>query len=134
MLILQRQRILFSAYRADQYADAEGFMASLGVVFEQYPDDVIVYVTDPRTGIQRTSTFPPSIAEIVAACDARVAWLRRMERYRNWGKSNVQVLDSPREKRPTYDELIAKYGPKFGLDSNGGNIEATTGSVVSLNE
>jgi hypothetical protein len=109
-------------------------MASVGLVLEQYPDDVIMYVTDPRTGIQRTSTFPPSIAEIVAACDARVEWLNRRERYRNWGKDNVQVLESPREKRPTYDELIAKYGPNFGLDPNGENIRATTGSVVSPDE
>src|SRR6266436_1572594 len=50
-LILRCQRILFSAYRADQYADPDGFMVSMGMVLEQYPDDVIVYITDPRTGV-----------------------------------------------------------------------------------
>src|SRR5216684_3461108 len=66
-LILQCQRMLFCAYRADQYAD-----------------EIVVYVTDPRTGVQRGSVFPPTIAEVVRACDAHNAELQRIERYRNW--------------------------------------------------
>lgn len=93
-------------------------MASLGMVFGQYPDDVVEYITSPLTGIQRGKTFPPSIAEIVAACDARMADMARANRYRNWGKSNLDALaiEGPKpEDRPTYDDLKAKYGENFGL-------------------
>lgn len=116
-LILQRQRILFSAFRADQYADPDGFLMSLGLVLEQYPDDVIVWVTDPRTGVQRGLKFPPTISEVVEACDNRAAELARHERYRNWGKGNEGPrLGPPTEKRLTADELKAKYGgPDWGL-------------------
>lgn len=109
--------MLYSAYRTDQYADPEGFMASLGLVFSQYPDDVIVYVTDPRTGVQRGKVFPPSIAEIVAACDARLADKERMRRYMNWGKNDpTPLLEGPKnEDRPTYDGLKAKYGDNWGI-------------------
>src|SRR5262245_36528057 len=68
-LILRCQKVLFSAYRADQYADPETFMASLGAVLEGFPDEVIIYVTDPRTGIQRRSKWPPTISEVITACE-----------------------------------------------------------------
>jgi hypothetical protein len=93
-------------------------MASLGMVFEQYPSDVVEYVTDPRTGIQRNKTFPPSIAEIVAACDGHMAFLHRKQRFENWGKDNEQpaLLEAPRETRPSYAELKAKYGQNWGIE------------------
>lgn len=113
------QRVLFSAYRTDQYADPDGFLTSLGAVLEQYPNEVIVYVTDPRTGIQRGQKFPPTIAEIVAACDGRVSDLRRQDRFRNWGKPDEEtpLLDGPREKRMTLEEMKARYGENWGMTS-----------------
>lgn len=114
-LILQRQRILFSAFRADQYSDPEGYLMSLGLVLEQYPDQVIVYISDPRTGVQRHLKWPPTISEIVEACDARAAELKRNERLRNWGKNEPLMLEAPRENRPTLEEMKAKYGDNWGL-------------------
>lgn len=117
-LILRCQRILFSAYRTDQYADPDGFLTSLGAVLEQYPNEVVIYVTDPRTGVQRDSKFPPTISEIVEACDGRVADLQRHDRFRNWGKKDEpELLEAPREKRLTLEELKAKYGPNWGMKS-----------------
>ena len=118
-LILQRQRILFSAFRSDQYSDPEGYLASLGMVLEQYPDDVIVYITDPRTGVQRACRWPPTISEIVEACDRRMQDQARTKRLQNWGKNEVPQLEPPREDRPTYEGLKAKYGDDFGLDPAG---------------
>ena len=77
-LILRCQKILFAAYRADQYADPEGFMVSLGAVLEGFPERVITYVTDPRTGIQRRSKWPPTISELVDACEEHQDYLRRI--------------------------------------------------------
>jgi hypothetical protein len=108
--------MLFSAYRADQYADPDGFMTSLGMVLEQYSDEVVLYVTNPRTGVQRRSVWPPSIAEVVSACDARHAELHRRKRYENWGRNNNQQLEGPKLKRPSHEELIEKFGQNFGLD------------------
>ena len=77
-LILRCQKILFSAYRADQYADAEGFITSLGAVLEQFPDEVITYISDPRTGIQRRSKWPPTISEVIDACEDHQGHLARV--------------------------------------------------------
>jgi hypothetical protein len=127
-LILRCQRILFAAYRTDQYADPDGFVTSLGAVFEQYPNEVLTYVTDPRTGVQRGSVFPPTIAEIVRACDARLGELAQRRRYQNWGKSESRLAIEDKSTRPTYDDLIAKYGKNFGLGAV--EEEARTAAAV----
>jgi len=44
-------------------------MVSLGAVLEQFPDEVVTYVTDPRTGIQRRSKWPPTLSEVIEACE-----------------------------------------------------------------
>jgi hypothetical protein len=49
-------------------------------VLERYPDDIIIDVTNPATGIQRQCKFPPSIAEIVEACDSHIARAERLRR------------------------------------------------------
>jgi hypothetical protein len=108
--------ILFSAYRLDQYSDPEGFKTNIGLVLEQYPIDTIKFVTDPGTGIQRRCTFPPSVKEVVDACDSHLNHLANVDRFKNWGKRDVALLEAPREDKPTLDELKAKYGPSWGLN------------------
>jgi hypothetical protein len=111
-LILERSKILFSAYRADQYANEEGFMASVAMVLGQYSDDVIVFITDPRTGVQRHSKWPPTIAEIIEACDKRMQHIAKLGPRK---KAEPLALGPPNEERPTLDELKAKYGDNWGL-------------------
>lgn len=115
MLLLRCQRMLFSAYRADQYSDPEGYMASLGMVLEQYPDDVVIYITDPRTGIQRRCKWPPAISEIVEACDQHNQYLNRIEGFKNWCKKPKPIEGPNSEERPTLEQLHAKYGKDWGM-------------------
>jgi hypothetical protein len=70
-------------------------VTSLIIILAQYPDDVIDYVTDPRTGIQRRCKFPPTIAEIIEACDARMQDIAKRERFKNWGKRDEPVAIGP---------------------------------------
>jgi hypothetical protein len=79
---LRCQLAVFSAYRIDQYAEPDSFKTSLGAVLEQYPDEVITYVCDPRTGIQRRNKFPPTISELVEACDEHREFLAKMRKSR----------------------------------------------------
>lgn len=109
--------MIFSAYRTDQYPDPDGYMVSLGAVLEQYPDDVVLYVSDPRTGIQRDSKWPPTINEIVTALDSRASDLKWKKRFENWGQNELLMIEPPREERLSLDELKAKYGENWGLTS-----------------
>jgi hypothetical protein len=110
--------MLFSSYRKDQYDDPDSFMLQLGMVLEQYPDEVCRFVTDPRTGIQRRIKWPPTISEIVEACDEHAGHLARVQRFENWGRGNELLLEGPKQAQPTREELIEKYGPNFGLEGN----------------
>lgn len=56
---------VLSSYRKDDFADPEGYGVQLAMVLERHDDKVIEMVTSPAVGIQRTSKFPPSIAEMV---------------------------------------------------------------------
>lgn len=108
---------MFSSYRKDQYDDPDSFMVQLGMVLEQYPDEVCRFVTDPRTGIQRRIKWPPTISEIVEACDAHAGHLKRVERFQNWGRSNL-MLEGPKQAKPTQAELKEKYGPNYGMEGS----------------
>ncbi len=61
--------MIFSAYRRDDFADPDTFVLQLGIVLERYPDDVIGELSHPLSGIQRRLKKPPSIADIVEACE-----------------------------------------------------------------
>lgn len=79
--IVSRQiQLLFSAYRRDDFADPEGFVAQLGTILSEFPDEVVVHVTSPLTGLQRRSKWPPSISEVVEACEAHHDHLKRIRR------------------------------------------------------
>lgn len=56
------------------------------MAFEGYDDDVIDYVTSPATGLQRTQKYAPLIPEIIAACDARIAAIKRQKDLDEWAE------------------------------------------------
>jgi hypothetical protein len=77
----------------DNYPDPEGFLAQVGVVFEEYPEEVIKRVTDPRTGPQRRLKWPPTISEIVEECDRVLAHQETIARYAAMGSDRAVAHD-----------------------------------------
>lgn len=106
------QLALFSAYRVDQYADPEGFKISLGAILEGFPDGVIKYVCDPRTGLQRRLKWPPTISEVVEACEEHQAYLAKMKAQR----TARPLLDKPYEKPRAQPIMVfvAAEHPQYG--------------------
>ena len=119
ILILQCTLAIFTAYRLDQYGSAdhaEGFKANLKAVLGQYPDEVIIHISDPRTGVQRANDWPPSINKIVCACEVQMQHMAKLARLRTPPKrAEPKLLETPRENRPSLEELKAKYGENWGL-------------------
>lgn len=77
-------------------------MAQLGVVLEDYPDEVIIAVTSPRTGLQRRIKFPPTIAEVVEACQAEMVAMEARMRYAAMPKPvfHRPYVPLPKDDRP----------------------------------
>jgi hypothetical protein len=119
-LIAKQVEILFSAYRRADYEDPHGFVVQLGAVLEDYPEEVILHVTSPKTGIQRRLKWPPSLAEIVEECDkALEPILRAEERERDWAESKhhatLRALPAPpAPPKMTLEEIEARLGRKLG--------------------
>lgn len=116
MEALKAAKQLLDCYRTGEANNPETFGAAIAAVLSDYPLDVVQYVCDPRTGLPSSSTWMPNCAEVKAACNERVAWLHKVERFQNWGKKPLEI-EPPREYRPTREELQAKYGPNWGLTS-----------------
>lgn len=114
-MIAMRGKMLSSSYRLDQFPDPDAYVTSVASVLESYPDEVIIHVTDPKTGIQRGCKWPPTVAEIVTACEVRMQDQARIKRLQNWGKNETPQLEGPRDERPTIEQLKEKYGENYGL-------------------
>lgn len=65
-------------FRRDDAADPVIYASALVAVMEDYPIEVVEFVTDPRRGIPRTMKFLPTVAEVADACDKAAEELRRM--------------------------------------------------------
>lgn len=112
--VFQRVELLMSSYRKADYHDPEGFIATVGAILEQYSPEIVEYVTDPTTGIQRRCKWPPSPAEIVEACAAEIEHRAKVEKY----SSLPPPLRLPRPKfsvADSYEEMFKAHGKPFGV-------------------
>ena len=62
---------MFGCYRKAEASDPEIYAAATAAVLSEYPQDVIDFVTDPRTGLPVTSKWLPSVFEVKQACENR---------------------------------------------------------------
>lgn len=106
---LKATKALLGCYRTGEAIDPVRFGGAIAVVLSDYPLNVIRYVCDPRTGLPSTSKWMPNAAEVRAACEARAAWLAKMDRFENWGKNSPTVEQPPptEAERDRVSHLVA---------------------------
>ena len=116
---LGRVKLLMASYRLTDYQNPDGFLATLCSILEEYPPEIVEYVTDPKTGLQRRCKWPPTPAEIVEACAAEIGWR---------GDSQEFDLGSASETAPprfsaedSYERMFAKYGRPTGVFERSGD-------------
>lgn len=113
-MITRQAKQLFAAYRRDEFADPDGFVVQMGLVLQDYADEVIMAVTSPKTGIQRRLKWPPSIAEVVEACDAEAARLETMARYNAMPRPNfVRLSGPPRKPGCRANVFVPEEAPQY---------------------
>ena len=77
----QRAALLFGCYRRGDANDPDTYSAAVAAVLSRFPQHVVEYVTDPRTGLAGTYEWLPSVAEVKKACTERQAYLDRLDDY-----------------------------------------------------
>jgi hypothetical protein len=122
-MISNRVGMMFSGYPQSDFTAPKEAALAMCSVFEDYSDEVIKFATDPKTGVQRRCKWPPKLAEVVEFCDEPIAYIAKMNRFKNWGKPDPLMLEGPREPRPTLDEMHAKYGKDWGLGRDEASVK-----------
>lgn len=109
--------MLFSAYRKDEFSDPESYLAQLGIVLEGFADEVIVAVTHPRTGLQRRLKWPPTIAEVVEACEAEARRIDTTARYGRMQRRSYPALADYSIPQPgrRANLLVRSEAPQYGV-------------------
>lgn len=106
---------MFGCWRKVDAADPETFITAVAAVLADYPESVVLYVTDPRTGLPGKQQFPPSPYEVKQACEAEMAPIvRQREREARYVQTE-RLLAAPQGRRPSEAELREKYGPNWGI-------------------
>lgn len=110
-MISKAVRMIYSAYRRDDFADPDMFIAQAGAILERYPDDVVAEISHPFTGVQRRCKFPPSISELVDACEAAVVYRERIDRLRAIPTPQPIRIEGPREHLANL--LVRREAPQY---------------------
>ena len=105
---LRRTEIMLSCYRKDETHNPEVYSAAVSAILSDgYSQEVIDYVTDPRTGIPGKQKFLPAVAEVREACEERAAHLERMKKYSK--TKPTRYVPSLRDPKPhPYGEYLAR--------------------------
>jgi hypothetical protein len=74
-----RAGLMFACYRKAEATDPEMYAAAVTAVLSDYPQEVIDYITDPRTGLPVKSKWLPTVFEVKQACDEHQEYLRKIE-------------------------------------------------------
>lgn len=90
-----RAALLFGCYRRGDANDPDTYCRAAAAVLSRFSQNVVEYVTDPRTGIPSTCDWLPSVAEIKKACIARQTYLDRLDDYDRRFGSRPPVLSLP---------------------------------------
>lgn len=69
---------MFGCYRKAEASDPEIYAAATSAVLAEYPQEIIDYVTDPRTGLPSNSQWLPSVFEVRKACNEHADWLSKL--------------------------------------------------------
>jgi hypothetical protein len=113
---VNRARLLIGCYRTENFADADIAIRALVAILMRYPEEVVIAITEPATGIPAKLKWPPSLAEVVSACDAELApMLRQLRRDQLAFDQKARIVSSMVEARPNLEELQAAMGEHFGL-------------------
>jgi hypothetical protein len=101
--------ILIGCYRKGEADNPEVYTTALAAILEGYPESVVRFVTDPRTGLPGRSNWLPTIAEARGACETAMKPIRE-EAERERRKRERGALPPPAKTwRPTREELMARY-------------------------
>jgi hypothetical protein len=114
-----RARLLLGCYRTGDANDPETYVAAIAAILARYPMWVITSVTHPASGLPSQKSWLPTVKEVTDACLAALAPVA--EREARTPRVREQLAERERVDalpKPSYDDLISKYGKNFGMGAH----------------
>jgi len=115
-----RARLLLGCYRTGDANDPETYVAALTAILARYPEEVITAVTHPATGLPSMKSWLPTVKEVTDACNDAVEPIVQKQARQKRIAEQIEaraIADEEDRRRPSLEELKAKYGPDWGLSS-----------------
>ncbi len=104
-------------YRRDDAVDPEIYGGAVIATLCDYPEPVVLEVTDPRRGIPAREKWLPSIAEVRQACEARMRPIRDQMARQKREAERAKSLPAPQEDRAAaMARLRARYPEAFSAE------------------
>jgi hypothetical protein len=110
---------LLGCYRTGDANDPETYVAAVTATLARYPREVITSVTHPVSGIVSEVKWLPSVMEVREACErAMLPIANRIVREKRIAEQLEarRLEDEENARKPTYEQLKAKYGSDFGIE------------------
>ena len=113
---------MFGCYRKGDANDPETYVAAITATLARYPEDVILKVTHPASGLPIEKNFLPTVAEVYRACEAEMAprkrdLERRARRDRQLAEESLRLRNTPEDDKKVEQglrDLAAYLGRKTG--------------------
>jgi len=121
-MAIGRATLMYATSRFDDAADPDLFIDAAALILSEYPPDVIIAVTDPRTGVASRVPGPPRANEVKEACEKLMAPIRARERRERAlaetlaRRKDSLALEENRLSRPTLDQLREQHPQLLGRD------------------
>lgn len=119
-MAVERAKILAGCYRKADAADPEVYAGAVAAVLSEYSPDIVQQVTDPRSGLPSSSQWLPTVKEVRDACEAIDGQRRRIAAMAAREEEQLverRKFEETKKTKPTYDDLKAKYGENWGLQT-----------------
>lgn len=114
--------MLLGCYRTGAANDPEVYIAAVVRVLSAYPMSIVHRVIDPVTGLPGRTKWLPTIPEINEACEELHERERRIARMDDQAERQLEARrawEQSKSRAPNLDDLKAKYGPNWGLNTDG---------------
>lgn len=114
-LAAKRVADMLGFFRQGTAGDPERYVAGIAAMLAQYPENVILLVTDSMRGLPAKLDWLPTLREVREACEREMEPIRAaQEREARFAETRRLIASQPRQHM-TREEMEAKFGKGWGI-------------------
>lgn len=100
-MAISRAEFLLGQFKGSpDVASPKVYVSAIAAVLSDYPEEVVMKATDPRTGIAREQQWHPTVAELAKFCDKLAEPARREAARQQRDAEARRFLANPENRKP----------------------------------